>query len=119
MWLPEPIRKDAVFHYAVHYAIRPNNRSVDRARENQGSYEHNKCMKGQLEPKGPGQEHGYARYQVIEIVTPLAVRDNHNGEERHRTRKHEAKDKNDEGRPPEVAELGGRNLAVDLRQALL
>src|SRR5438093_12190248 len=76
-------------------------------------------MEGKLETKGASQEHRDSRYQVVKVLTALAIWDYHHGEERYQRREQHVKDENYQTSTFEIAQLGGSDLPVDLRQALL
>src|SRR5205814_2236578 len=76
------------------------------------------AWKASLRPKGPARNIEI-RYQIVKVLTALATWDDHHGEERYQRRGQHAKDENYQTSPFELAQLGGSDLPVDLRQALL
>src|SRR5438132_12142963 len=76
-------------------------------------------MEGKLETKGASQEHRDSRYQIVKVLTALAIWADHHGQERYQRREQHAKNENYQTSPFEIAQLGGSDLPVDLRHALL
>ena len=120
MRLPKPIGENAIFRNAVEDSIGTDDRSIDRAGQDQEADDNDKCPEKQSQQQRPPQIHGESGDEVILVDWhPHRVRNNHHEQQRCHPRKNEAVNSNDDGGPLQVLQLRMGKLAVDLGQRFL
>ena len=119
MGFEEPRGQHSVFRHPVQDAVRPHDRRVDGAGQDQEPDEDDQGVEGQPRRFRPDDAHRQAADQVVLVgLDPRPVGDDHHGEEADQRGQQEAVQENDECRLLEVRQLGTLDLAVDLGQGL-
>ena len=116
--MPEPVGQHAVFRHAVEDAVGPDDGGVHGAGKNQGPHQHHEAVKEQAHGNRPDEVHGKAADEVVQEVLPRGVGDNHDREEGNQRGEQHAVDEDHEAGALQVLQLGIRDFAVDLGQAL-
>ena len=120
MRLPEPVGENAVFRNAVENAVGTDDRGIDRARKDQEAHHHHEGPESQPQQQRAILIHGQAGDQVVFVNRdPHRVRNDHHEQQRREPGKDEAVNRDDDGGPLQVLQLGMGQLAVDLGQRFL
>src|SRR5579859_1302552 len=112
--LPEPFAQHAIFGNPVEHAVGAHDGGVYRAGQNQRADHHHERMENQARHQRTLQAHGQAADEILQVVLPHIVGNNHHREEGNQRGKHQAVDENDQSGFFEVLELGTLDFAIDL-----
>ncbi len=114
--LPEPRHQYPVFGETIEITVCSDDRCVDSARKNQNSDNDHKDMEGQSQHLRTSQMHGETAEQVVHILRPDGIRNNHRGQQSNDASRNHGVNANDVRGDLEVLQLRRRNLTIDLSQ---
>src|ERR1035437_1060174 len=115
----EPLGEHAILGHPVEHPVGADDGGVDRAREDQGSDQYDESVEQQAERDRADQVHGKAADQVVEVLGPRGIGDEHHGEERNQRGKDHTVGEDHKAGALQVQQLGGGDFAVALRQGPL
>ena len=98
------------------HAVRAHDGRVHGAGKNQRSHHHHEHVEDQARQKRAGEVHGQAADQILEILRPHFVGDDHHREEGNQRREDHAVNENDQRGLLQVRQLGMLDFAVHLRE---
>ena len=81
MRLTEPARKHAILGNAVQHAIGPDDGRIYSTRKDEHAHEHDESVKRQPQPERSGQKHRNATDEVVEILAPFCIGNDHDSAE--------------------------------------
>src|ERR1019366_3570578 len=111
----EPLGEHAILGHAVEHAVGADDGGIDGAGEDQGADQDDESVEEQAERDGADQVHGKAADQVVEILGPGGIRDDHHGEEGNQRGEDHTVDEDHEAGALQVLELGVGDFAILLR----
>src|ERR1035437_6068092 len=115
----EPLGEHAILGHPVEHAVGADDGGVDRAGEDQGADQYDKSMEQQAERDRADQVHGKAADQVVQVLGPRGIRNEHYGEEGNQRGEDHTVGEDHKAGALQVLQLGVGDFAVDLGQGLL
>src|ERR1019366_1235385 len=109
----EPLGEHTILGHAVEDAVGADDGGVDRAGEDHGADQDDESVEEQAERDGADQVHGKAADQVVEILGPGGIRDDHHGEEGNQRGEDHTVDEDHEAGALPVLELA-QGIGVEL-----
>src|ERR1039458_3903035 len=103
--MAEPLRQHAILGHPVEHAIRADDRRVDRAGEDQRAHQYDESVEQQAQRQRADQVHRKAADQVVQILRPHRIGNQHHGEKRNQRREYHAVDEDHEARAPLLAAI--------------
>src|SRR5207247_4754259 len=118
MRMTKPLGENAVLRHPVQYAIRSDNRRVDRAREHECTDHRNEAAEGDSKRYRTHQVHREAANRVVLKTGPDGIRNDHHREKRHTGSEDQAIGENQETGLLEILQFRMLDIAIVLLRSL-